>query len=79
MKIDNFFAELNRQNRLQENQCQKGIKRGSVTLQKRVNRIRFFSAFELNVKKVRIPRLQGLDPGEMTFFVFPFRLKKSRK
>src|ERR1700736_2054814 len=32
-----------------------------------------------NVKKVRTPRLQGLDPGEMTFLDFPFRLKKSRK
>src|ERR1700680_1902419 len=35
--------------------------------------------FEASVKKVRTPRVQGLDPGEITFVDFPFRLKKSRK
>jgi hypothetical protein len=35
--------------------------------------------FRAYVKKVRTPRVQGLDPGEMTFLDFPFRLKKSRK
>jgi len=59
--------------------CQKGSKRGSVTLQKAPNRVRFCPAVEPNVKKVRTPLPQGLDPGEMAFRVFPFRLKKSRK
>jgi len=32
-----------------------------------------------NVKKVRTPRLQGLDPGEIVFRDFPIRLQKSRE
>jgi NADPH-dependent 2,4-dienoyl-CoA reductase/sulfur reductase-like enzyme len=32
-----------------------------------------------DVKKVRIPRLQGLDPGEIAFDDSPFRLDKSLK
>jgi hypothetical protein len=35
------------------------------------------AGFGFNVKKVRIPRLQGLDPGEIAFRDFPFRLKKA--
>jgi len=32
-----------------------------------------------NVKKVPNGPLQGLVPGEIGFFDFPFRLKKSRR
>ena len=32
-----------------------------------------------DVKKVRIPRFQRLDPGEISYLDFPFRLKKSVK
>ena len=32
-----------------------------------------------DVKKVRTPRLQGLDPGEIDSRDFPFRVLKSRK
>jgi hypothetical protein len=35
--------------------------------------------FRAYVKKVRTPRLQGLDPGETQHLLFPFRLKKSLK
>jgi len=53
---------------------QKGIKRGSVTLQNWLN----LSAPDLrktsNVKKVPNGRLQGLDPGETGFGDLPFRL-----
>ena len=34
---------------------------------------------DANVKRVRPPRLQGLDQGEAGFRDFPFRLKKSLK
>ena len=39
----------------------------------------FGLGFSANVKKVPNGRLQGLDPGEMVFRGFPFRLCKSRK
>ncbi len=35
--------------------------------------------FDPNVKKVRIPRLQGLDAGKIALGDFRFGLKKSRK
>lgn len=60
-------------------QCQKGIKRGSATPLLRGRRSEVSDQIWLTVKKVRTPRLQGLDPGEMAFRDFPFRLQKSRK
>lgn len=48
-----------------------------------LQKLLFWAAFGLgfraNVKKVRTPRLQRLDPGEIAFGDFPFRLLKSRK
>ena len=39
----------------------------------------FARHFGVNVKKVRTPQLKGLDPGETSLLLFPFRLKESRK
>jgi hypothetical protein len=58
--------------------CQKGINEGAVTC-KNCYLGCFGLAFSANVKKVPNAPAQGLDPGEMTFRDFPFRLKKSRK
>jgi hypothetical protein len=52
---------------------------GSGTWQKWAKLTGLVRRFPANVKKVPNGRLQGLDPGEIEFGDFPFRLKKSRK
>jgi len=51
---------------------------GSVT-RKNSDLASVWLAFWPNVKKVPNSRIQGLDPGEIVFRDFPFRLLKSRK
>jgi hypothetical protein len=56
---------------------QKGIKLGFVTPGKSFKFGRFCPAFRPNVKKVRTPHRQGLDPGEISVSVFRFVYKKA--
>jgi len=49
--------------------CQKDIKRRVRNLQKRPNSTDFALRLNANVKKVPNGLFQGLDPGEITFFL----------